>query len=69
MWCVCSVSCSTVTNALFTYTDLECKEGEVQNDRDLGCGDIVGRFGSAKGVCNSDPTQLPLPVGKYVVES
>jgi hypothetical protein len=59
----------SVTNQYTTYTDLECSEGATINDRDMTCSNIIGRFGSAKGMCNSDASALPIPVGKYVVET
>jgi hypothetical protein len=58
-----------VTNQYTTYTDLECSEGATINDRDMTCNNIIGRFGSAKGMCNSDASALPMPMGKYVVET
>jgi hypothetical protein len=47
------------------FADLECTQQLTSVQNDLSCRNIVGRAGSAKGMCNSDDSKLPLPAGNF----
>lgn len=47
------------------YSDTECQVLKGKTTNELGCHNILGRAGSANGVCNSDTSRLPLPASNF----
>ena len=61
-------TCNADYSVTAQYSDAECMVPMTNYSTALGCRSLLGRFGSAEGVCSSDDSQLPLPSDTFVTE-
>lgn len=54
---------------VYNFLDADCTIPDTNTTRPLECaGMLGGRFASGQGVCNTDPSRLPLPAGTFVTQ-
>jgi hypothetical protein len=58
----------TAVSVTQQFSDTECKNEITSVQNDLSCRNIIGRAGSAKGMCNSDDSKLPLPASNFTTK-
>lgn len=49
----------------YKYSDANCQTQVETVSNDLNCRNVIGRAGSARGLCNSDASELPLPASNF----
>ena len=47
------------------FSDTACTQSVVTIQNVLTCANMVGQYGSSRGLCNADPSVLPVPAGNY----
>lgn len=53
----------------YIFLDTECTVPDTNTTKALACRSLMGgRFGSGMGMCNADPSRLPIPAENFVTE-